>query len=111
MARNDRKTADWIAAIGEPTRITIIRNLASGKKTVTELAKLAGVEIVNVSHHLGVMRAAGVVKCEKQGRFIIYELANASFNAADGIVVLTSESGVEVALPRAVAAATNDKAA
>ena len=60
-----RAEADWLAAIGEPTRLTIIRTLAIGVKTVTELAKACKSEVVNVSHHLGVMRAAGLVKCDR----------------------------------------------
>ncbi len=35
---------------------------------VTQLAKALGVEIVNVSHHLGVLRNAGLVEDIKDGR-------------------------------------------
>ena len=31
-------------------------------------------EIVNVSHHLGVLREAGLVEDRKDGRFVIYSL-------------------------------------
>jgi ArsR family transcriptional regulator len=30
--------------------------------------------VVNVSHHLGVLRHAGLVQDEKQGRFVVYRL-------------------------------------
>ena len=48
--------------------------LRTGSKNVTELAKLLNVEIVNVSHHLGVLRQAGLVQDEKHGRFVVYSL-------------------------------------
>ncbi|MGL4421031.1 MAG: ArsR/SmtB family transcription factor [Gemmataceae bacterium] len=72
--------ADLLAAIAEPNRIRIIECLRAGSKNVTELAKLLNVEIVNVSHHLGVLRTAGLVIDEKQGRFVHYSLHPKHFN-------------------------------
>ena len=62
------------AALGEPHRIQIIDHLRSGSRNVTELAKLLNVEIVNVSHHLGILRSSGLVRDEKRGRYVIYSL-------------------------------------
>jgi ArsR family transcriptional regulator len=74
----DPKTATECArqlqAIAEPNRIRIIDCLRTGKKNVTQLATLLDVEIVNVSHHLGVLKAAGLVEDQKDGRFVIYSL-------------------------------------
>lgn len=69
-----KECADLLQAIAEPNRIRIIECLRSGSKNVTELAKLLNVEIVNVSHHLGVLRQAQLVNDEKQGRFVVYSL-------------------------------------
>ncbi len=66
--------ADLLAALAEPNRIRIIDALRTGSKNVTELAKILNVEIVNVSHHLGVLRTAGLVHDEKHGRFVVYTL-------------------------------------
>jgi len=66
--------AELLQAIAEPNRIRIIECLRSGSKNVTELAKLLQVEIVNVSHHLGVLRQAHLVQDEKHGRFVVYSL-------------------------------------
>ncbi len=63
-----------LQAIAEPNRIRIIDCLRTGKKNVTQLATLLDVEIVNVSHHLGVLKAAGLVEDQKDGRFVIYSL-------------------------------------
>ena len=66
--------ADLLQALAEPNRIRIIDCLRTGSKNVTELAKLLSVEIVNVSHHLGVLRQSGLVQDEKHGRFVVYSL-------------------------------------
>jgi len=98
MTATERKAeADWLAALAEPTRMAVIRHLASGEKIVTELAKLTKTEIVNVSHHLGVMRGAGVVKCVRAGRMMRYSLLGAT--AKGNEVELTHASGVRVLIP------------
>ncbi len=66
--------AERLSGLAEPTRIRIIDCLLSGPKNVSELAKALKIEIVNASHHLGVMRQARLVDDEKQGRFVIYSL-------------------------------------
>ena len=74
----DKKSAENCAeklqAIAEPNRIRIIECLRTKSMNVTELAKALNVEIVNVSHHLGVLRSAELVQDEKHGRFVIYSL-------------------------------------
>lgn len=72
--------ADMLQAIAEPNRIRIIECLRTGSMNVTQLAKALNVEIVNVSHHLGVLRTAGLVQDEKNGRFVVYSLHPKIFN-------------------------------
>jgi len=72
--KSAKHCADMLAALAEPNRISIIECLRTGEKNVTELARMLNVEIVNVSHHLGVLRTAGLVLDDKQGRFVIYTL-------------------------------------
>jgi DNA-binding transcriptional ArsR family regulator len=72
--KHAKQVADLLQAIAEPNRLRIIECLRTGAKNVTELAKLLTCEIVNISHHLGVLREAGLVKDEKDGRFVIYSL-------------------------------------
>ena len=64
-----------LKAIADPERLKIIDALFAGKKNVSDLAAELHEEIVNVSHHLGVLRNAGLVQVERQGRFMIYSLA------------------------------------
>jgi ArsR family transcriptional regulator len=75
---DDRLQSDVCArrlrAVADPDRLRIIQCLRSGPKNVSELAALLDAEIVNVSHHLGVLRHAQLVQDEKQGRFVVYRL-------------------------------------
>jgi ArsR family transcriptional regulator, nickel/cobalt-responsive transcriptional repressor len=79
--------AKRLAAIGEPTRIRIIDLLVSGTKSVSEIATLLRIEIVNVSHHLGVMKNSGIVKEKKRGRFVDYSLHPDLFQESKGKTV------------------------
>jgi len=66
--------ARYLKALGEPDRLKIIQCLQSGPKNVTELAEHLDRELVNVSHHLGVLRHAGLVQDEKRGKYVVYSL-------------------------------------
>ncbi len=63
-----------IAAVGETTRMLILHRLAEQPRNVGELAELIGIPMVNMSHHLGVMRQAGLLEDQKDGRKVVYKL-------------------------------------
>ena len=69
-----RKVAALLAAVAEPTRLRVLWQLAKGPQHVGALAELIKIPMVNMSHHLGVMRQAGVLDDEKDGRKVIYKL-------------------------------------
>ena len=69
-----RKCARYLKALADPDRLKIIQCLQGGPKTVTELSKLLEKELANVSHHLGVMRHADLVRDEKEGKYVVYSL-------------------------------------
>ncbi len=66
--------AEKLKALGEPMRIRIVDLLRDGERTVSEIADGLGEEMVNVSHHLGILFHAGLVEKDKQGRFVVYRL-------------------------------------
>jgi hypothetical protein len=78
MANKDplepNRCARLLGALAEPERLRIIQCLRGGPRNVSELAELLDSKIVNVSHHLGVLRHAGLVQDEKQGRCVVYHL-------------------------------------
>ncbi len=65
-----------LQAIAEPTRLAIVRQLAStGKVCACDFTDCCAVSQPTVSHHLKVLREAGVVSGERQGTWIYYRLA------------------------------------
>jgi DNA-binding transcriptional ArsR family regulator len=48
--------------------------LFHGPKNVSQLAGELSHEVVKVSHHLGVLRHANVVRTKKQGKFVVHSL-------------------------------------
>ncbi len=97
-----RARAEWLGALADPTRLALLRVLATGgTQNVTQLAKATGCTVVNVSHHLGVMRAAGLVRDEKQGRFVLYTIRGAALVSASGakFLELMQDSGAVVRVP------------
>lgn len=66
--------AEMLRALGEPVRLRIIDALRSAPKCVSELSKSLQLEVVTVSHHLGILHSVGLVEREKKGRFKVYRL-------------------------------------
>jgi DNA-binding transcriptional ArsR family regulator len=74
--------ARTLRAVADPERLRIIQCLRAGPLHVGELAGLLEAEMVNVSHHLGVLLHAGLVLKEKQGRFALYSLHPKVYHSA-----------------------------
>jgi DNA-binding transcriptional ArsR family regulator len=66
--------AEVLSALAAPERLRIIQFLREGPRNVTEIAAMLGAPMVNISHHMGVLRQAHLVESRKQGRFVIYSL-------------------------------------
>ena len=73
ILQSDR-CARLLRAVADPDRLKIVECLRSGAKNVGEIAEALHAEVVNVSHHLGVLRNAGIALDERHGRFIVYRL-------------------------------------
>jgi ArsR family transcriptional regulator len=65
-----------LAALADPTRLEIVRQLAaSSEACACDFVECCAVSQPTVSHHLKVLREAGVVVADKRGTNIWYELA------------------------------------
>lgn len=62
-------------ALGDPTRLRILRLLAASPLNVSELVSLVGVAQSSVSHHLGKLKGLDLIKEERQAGFTYYSLA------------------------------------
>lgn len=67
-----KECARVLRALADPERLRIIQCLQDGPRNVGEVADLLGAELANVSHHLGVLRSAGLVSDSRQGKFVVY---------------------------------------
>src|SRR5215471_9215864 len=71
-------------ALGAPHRLEFIELLAQTERSVEELARLTGLSIANTSQHLQQLRRFGLVEARRDGKRVIYKLADAE------VVVLLS---------------------
>lgn len=71
---------EQVARIGKaacsPKRLELIELLCQGEKTVEALAREASISMKLASAHLRELRAARLVETEKQGKNVIYRIAN-----------------------------------
>ena len=64
-----------LAALADPARLAIVRQLASdGNVCACDFLACAGLSQPTVSHHLRVLREAGVVHGDRRGTWIWYRL-------------------------------------
>jgi ArsR family transcriptional regulator len=75
LARSPVALARVFRALGDPTRLSMLTELAVRERAVTALVQRLGVPQPAVSRHLRVLREAGLVEDERRARFIIYRLA------------------------------------
>ncbi len=63
-------------AVSSPKRLELLDLLCQGEKTVETLSKETGLSVANTSQHLQTLRAAHLVKAEKEGLYVKYSLAD-----------------------------------
>jgi DNA-binding transcriptional ArsR family regulator len=66
-------------ALADPTRREILKALRDGDLPAGEIAARFPMTAASVSHHLAVLRDAGLVKAERNGRNLIYSLETTVF--------------------------------
>ena len=64
-------------ALGSPKRLELIDLLCQAERTVEQLAEHSEMSVANTSQHLQVLEAAQLVHSRRQGRFVIFSLADA----------------------------------
>jgi DNA-binding transcriptional ArsR family regulator len=77
--RLERGDAEWIAAqakaLGDPTRLTLAAALAEGGELcVCDLSWILERAENLVSHHLRLLRSAGLVTSRRDGKMVMYSL-------------------------------------
>jgi ArsR family transcriptional regulator len=78
--------ADVLKTLANPRRLEILHRLAAGSCEVGRLAAELGLSQPNVSQHLAVLRAAGIVEAEREGREVHYRLTDPEVIVACGVM-------------------------
>jgi DNA-binding transcriptional ArsR family regulator len=74
-------------ALGDPTRLAIAIALAhAGRACVCDLGWITGRDEKLVSHHLRLLKAAGLARSEREGRMVMYELTPRAARLLDVVV-------------------------
>jgi ArsR family transcriptional regulator, arsenate/arsenite/antimonite-responsive transcriptional repressor len=69
----------FFQALADPTRLAIVRELAGAPEVCAcDFTSCCDVRQPTISHHLKVLREAGVVETERRGTWIYYRLAPAA---------------------------------
>jgi rhodanese-related sulfurtransferase/DNA-binding transcriptional ArsR family regulator len=63
-------------ALSSPKRLELLDLLCQTARSVESLAEQSGMSIANTSQHLQVLEAARLVEARKNGRFVVYSLAD-----------------------------------
>jgi DNA-binding transcriptional ArsR family regulator len=70
----EQAAVEIFSALGDPTRLSVVRKLGAGARSATALSVGANVSRQAIVKHLRVLEGAGLVKPEKRGREVLYVL-------------------------------------
>jgi len=87
MASNASDTARVARALGDTTRLRLLRLIARGEVSCRELTRRIGLAQATVSHHLKVLSEAGLVSARREGSFHWYRPLPEAFAAHAAAVV------------------------
>ncbi|WAL49787.1 ArsR/SmtB family transcription factor [Rhodococcus pyridinivorans] len=95
-------TSDWAGdlarmfkALGDPVRLRMLSIIAShqgGESCVCDISPAFDLSQPTISHHLKVLREAGLLDCERRGTWVYYRVIPAALEQLSA--VLATESGV-----------------
>ena len=66
--------AQIVKAMAHPTRLFIVDELSRQERCVCELTDMIGADTSTVSKHLTILKNAGLVKDDKRGTSVYYQL-------------------------------------
>ena len=84
--------ARYFRVLGDPTRLRIIEALIARPRTVSELVALTGAPQSRVSNHLACLKWCRVADAERQGRTVLYRIAD---RRIEQVVALAGELAAE----------------
>src|SRR5215207_4407193 len=95
MAKSTNPEIQLLAAIADPTRMEILRELArSPEVCACDFTSCCDVSQPTVSHHLKVLRDAGAVTSERRGNWVFYQIAPNLMERLGGIAQSIAPGGL-----------------
>ena len=73
---------DLLLALADPARQDLVQLLAHGESNVSDISARVTLSRPTVSHHLLILRRAGLVRTRKHGREVYYRLDSARLSGA-----------------------------
>ena len=68
-------------ALGDETRLRILEQLSAGERSVTDLTERVDIGQSLMSHHLRILREAGLVATRREGRWVHYGISEPALAA------------------------------
>jgi methanogenic corrinoid protein MtbC1 len=90
---------DFLREIADRSRRSILLELRSGPRNVSEIVAATGLKQPNVSNHLAKLRDRGVVRASKVGRQVFYTLANPEVETSLQTFVVDQDQPIDHSLP------------
>ena len=85
--------------LSEPARLRMVLLLCGRERRVSDLVTLLGMPQPTVSHHLALMRRAGLVVTRRAGKSVFYSLEKRlTFDAGDCELRIANASGATVTI-------------
>lgn len=95
MAKSTDPDILLLGALADPTRLEILRQLAgSNEVCACDFTDCCDVSQPTVSHHLKVLRDAGVVTSERRGNWVYYRIAPNLIDRLSGIARTLVPGGI-----------------
>jgi ArsR family transcriptional regulator len=95
MAKSTDPDILLLSALADPTRLEILRQLAgSAEVCACDFTSCCDVSQPTISHHLKVLRDAGVVTSERRGNWVFYRIAPNLIERLSGIAQTLVPGGI-----------------
>lgn len=88
MSSDEVDTVEFAKALADETRQKIMKLCCCTQLSVNELVEATGVAQPTVSHHLKILKTAGLVYAERKGKQVLYTLNQKQLASACCVVAV-----------------------
>jgi DNA-binding transcriptional ArsR family regulator len=96
--------ANVVKAMAHPTRLFIIDELSRQERCVCELTEMIGADTSTISKHLTILKNAGLVKDDKRGTQVFYQLRCPCilnfFRCIEDVIQQNAQAHIDLVTPK-----------